>query len=133
MSTLVKIIIAILIIGFIIAILYLLFLWDFLNIFKKLDEDFVSTAGLRDQIALKHAKDPWFIHYFGNQKDITGRSRKDYFLENELFRRNTGVKAAVPFGNNNCYLSMPSYYRPPWLNDCENDVCLCPTFVDNPY
>lgn len=79
-----------------------------------------------DHIAMQ-ANDPTMIHYMGRNKDILGKSRRGYYLENMLMYNN-GVQPLMAdnpdaqFSNVSNYMGMNPTYRPKFTYEKNEDT-----------
>ena len=74
-----------------------------------------------DHIAMQ-ASDPTLMHYMGRNKDILGKSRRGYYLENMLMYNNgvqplMGNNPDAQFSNVTDYMGMNPSYRPKFTEE----------------
>lgn len=67
-----------------------------------------------DQMA-ESSQDPLTMNYLGRERDVSGMSKHDYFLENDMDSR-TGVLEQIftedKFSDQDGYMNLPIKYRP---------------------
>lgn len=97
-----------LIIGVIILVLLLIFYW-------YAGAEHLGNPFFLDQMAMEYS-DPTWLNYLGYERDVSGQSPRDYYLENQM-NSETGVgpqyfEGDLQFKDHTGYMDMPIKYRP---------------------
>ena len=77
-----------------------------------------------DQVAMRFS-DPTYFKYTGDERDVSGMSAKDYFLENQRMFDSGALPYMMgdsQFVSKTDYLELPARYRPGRISADEDDI-----------